>query len=147
MTNSMVAVNGHRTKTSAHKGDRLSGEKGVAMSELWAPNQIKDALGVGHRDTVARWQQRDDFPEPKMVHGATRFYDSAEVLAWHASFKGNPKKQQVLAIFRADPTRSMKSIGKEVPCSPASAKAWLIQMGELPAPAKDALNDGEPNGN
>jgi hypothetical protein len=111
------------------------------MTELWAPADIKSNLKVGSRDTVGRWQQRADFPEPKMIHGPTRFYDAAEVIAWHAAFKrGNPKKQKVLDLYRADPTRSMKSIGRDVPCSPASAKAWLIEMGELPAPAKDALN-------
>jgi hypothetical protein len=106
------------------------------MSELWSPGQIKDAINaqragnVKSRDTVSRWQRRPDFPKPKMQHGKVRFYDSAEVLAWHAAYKlRNPKKRKVLDLHRADPTRSNRSIALEVGCSQERVRTWLLELG------------------
>lgn len=107
------------------------------MAELWSPGDIQSNINGKRgrplsRDTVTRWQRRDDFPKPKMQHGAVRFYDRAEVLAWHAEYKlRNPKKREILELHRADPERSIYSIAQLAGVGWGTARDTLREFGLL----------------
>lgn len=100
-------------------------------TELWSPAEIADALDVRSRDTISRWQRMEDFPEPVKVVGLTRLYNSADVLAWHAAYKGNPKKRRVLELYREDKTRSTRTLADLAETSAMSVSRWLRELGEV----------------
>lgn len=101
------------------------------MTELWTPADIREHFQVKSRDTVTKWQARDGFPAPVAVAGVTRIYDATEVRAWYETFKGDPRKADVLKLWRSDPQPSKRQIAIEVGISSPTVHRWLKALGAL----------------
>ncbi len=108
------------------------------MPELWSPGDIRTNLKRPNhkpysRDTVSKWQRRPDFPAPVMQHGTVRFYDSAEVMAWHTAERlKNPRHRIILNAYREDPERSNTSIAELAECDPRTVSRVLEKFGLRP---------------
>jgi hypothetical protein len=105
------------------------------MTDLWAPGDIQANIKTKRgkpvtRDTVTRWQRRADFPKVQFEHGTVRFYDRADVLAWHAAYKlKDPRKREMLKLLRKDASKPVTFYADAVECAWGTADRWIEELG------------------